>query len=161
MQCTHAAGSMAGRARARRLVLAGALMIAWLLLCLLPRATAAAVRRSDFPPSFLFGTATSSYQVHTRRPVSRPTASVVYLLTHAARSRIALRSSPPLLLPSVSRRLPRMQGAWLVGWPPPCGRGEGFSTRPRLEKTTRANVLLPVSRAAVRATLYWALLGST
>lgn len=131
MQCTHAAGSMAGRARARRLVLAGALMIAWLLLCLLPRATAAAVRRSDFPPSFLFGTATSSYQVHTRRPVSRPTASVVYLLTHAARSRIALRSSPPLLLPSVSRRLPRMQGAWLVGQlaslrlDPACG-GEGW-----------------------------------
>ncbi|AQK44839.1 Beta-glucosidase 47 [Zea mays] len=53
---------MAGRARARRFVLAGALMIAWLL-CLLPRATAAAVRRSDFPPSFLFGTATSSYQI--------------------------------------------------------------------------------------------------
>lgn len=62
MQCTHDAGSMAGRARARRFVLAGALMIAWLL-CLLPRATAAAVRRSDFPPSFLFGTATSSYQI--------------------------------------------------------------------------------------------------
>jgi beta-glucosidase len=59
---------MAGRGRARRLVLGGALMIAWLLVCLLPQATAAAaaaaVRRSDFPPSFLFGTATSSYQVH-------------------------------------------------------------------------------------------------
>jgi beta-glucosidase len=39
-------------------VLAGA---CWLLL-LLPWASAA-VRRSDFPASFLFGTATSSYQV--------------------------------------------------------------------------------------------------
>jgi len=52
---------MAGRARARRLMLAGALLLLLGLLDL-PWATAA-VRRSDFPASFLFGTATSSYQI--------------------------------------------------------------------------------------------------
>jgi hypothetical protein len=51
---------MAGGAKARRLLLAGALLL--LRLLGLPWATAA-VRRSDFPASFLFGTATSSYQV--------------------------------------------------------------------------------------------------
>jgi hypothetical protein len=47
---------MAG-GEAWRPLLAGA----WLLWLLLPWASA--VRRSDFPESFLFGTATSSYQV--------------------------------------------------------------------------------------------------
>ena len=51
---------MAGGAKARRLLLAGALLL--LRLLDLPWATVA-VRRSDFPASFLFGTATSSYQV--------------------------------------------------------------------------------------------------
>ena len=61
----HAGGMAAAgswpRASARRLLLAGAYYsLLWLLD--LPWATAA-VRRSDFPASFLFGTATSSYQV--------------------------------------------------------------------------------------------------
>jgi len=60
MHAGMAAGSWP-RASAWRLLLAGGASLLWLLVDL-PWATAA-VRRSDFPASFLFGTATSSYQV--------------------------------------------------------------------------------------------------
>ncbi|XP_066348491.1 beta-glucosidase 18-like [Miscanthus floridulus] len=60
MHAGMAAGSWP-RASAWRLLLAGGASLLWLLVDL-PWATAA-VRRSDFPASFLFGTATSSYQI--------------------------------------------------------------------------------------------------
>ncbi|CAL5015957.1 unnamed protein product [Urochloa decumbens] len=67
---------MAGEAWRPPLLLAGA----WLLLLLIPWASA--VSRSDFPASFLFGTATSSYQIEGAYLEGNKSLSNWDVLTH-------------------------------------------------------------------------------